>query len=39
MRTMQELFSTQDAAPLIKEVIDSNVFKVAERERVGRKIL
>lgn len=39
MRTMQELFSTQDAAPLIKEVIDSNVFKVAERERVGRRIL
>jgi len=39
MRTMQELFSTQDAAPLIKEVIDSNVFKVADRERVGRKIL
>jgi HK97 family phage major capsid protein len=39
MKTMQELFSTQDAAPLIKEVIDSNVFKVAERERVGRKLL
>ena len=39
MRTMQELFSTQDVAPLIKEVIDSNIFKVAERERVGRRIL
>jgi len=39
MKTMQEQFSTQDAAPLIKEVIDSNVFKVAERERVGRKLL
>ncbi len=36
---MQELFSTQDAAPLIKEVIDSNVFKVATRERVGRKFV
>lgn len=39
MKTMQELFSSNDAAPLIKEVIDSNVFKVAERERVGRKIV
>jgi HK97 family phage major capsid protein len=39
MKSMQELFSSQDAAPLIKEVIDSNVFKVADRERVGRKIV
>lgn len=39
MKSMQELFSTQDAAPLIKEVIDANVFKVATRERVGRNIL
>lgn len=39
MKTMQELFSSQDAAPLIKEVIDSNVFKVADRERVGRKVV
>lgn len=39
MKSMKELFSTQDAAPIIKEIIDANVFKVATRERVGRQIL
>jgi len=39
MKSMKELFSTQDAAPIIKEIIDANVFKVATRERVGRTIL
>ena len=38
MKSLKELFSTQDAAPIIKEIIDANVFKVATRERVGRMI-
>ena len=37
MKSLNELFSTQDAAAIIKEIIDANVFKVATRERVMGK--